>query len=156
MIDPLTPEEIKKYALAFMKENKTLVLSTASSDGRPQAATLYYIVDNDFTLHCATHRESQKVRNIEQNKQVVFTIGFGPSPITIQGAGEAELLTDGVSLKLVGRIGFDLLDQMPLFRAGTGGGFVAIKIKPTEIKWLNLDSKGHPETYSDTYHSVFP
>ncbi len=151
----MATDDIKKEALAFLREHKTMVLSTVSSDGKPHSATVYFLVDDDFTFHCVSYRDSEKAKDIEKNGAVAITVGFGPEPITIQAKGIAEPLTDGLYLKILAKIGFEHIDQFPIFRIGSGG-FVAFTIKPIELKWLNLDKKGHPRGYHQGFHHIIP
>ncbi len=149
-------KDIKESVLEFLKENETAVISTASPEGEPRAATVYYIVDDDFNIYFATGRETDKFKNLQYNKRAAFVVGTGPAVITVQGGGRVEEL-DGDSLKEKGEIGgklyFKALKEWPVLKL-PHAGISFFKIIPDRIKFLNLDSVGHSETYKEGYYQI--
>jgi uncharacterized pyridoxamine 5'-phosphate oxidase family protein len=70
----------------FLEENKTCVLATVASDGRPQAATVGFSVDDSFNLLVGTNRNSRKYQNLVNNKKVALVVGFsGDKTVQIEG-----------------------------------------------------------------------
>src|SRR3990172_1326269 len=77
------------------------ILSTVSPSGRPQAAGVAYgvmIKPEKLTFYVMTGRDTVKVRNIQSNPNVVFTIPYphyylrmAPS-FSIQASGTAQIL----------------------------------------------------------------
>lgn len=149
-------KNIKEAVLEFLKENNTIVIATASPEGKPQAATVYYLVDDDFNIYFATGRETDKFKNLQSNKQAAFVVGTGPAVITVQGAGRVQEISDN-ELSEKGRIGAELyfkaLKEWPVLKL-PHGGLAFFKIIPDQMKFLNLDSVGHHETYQESYYQV--
>lgn len=152
----LTKAELKTHALEFIRQHPAAVLATATASGRPEAATMYFHVDNDFTFYFMAAKESQKIKNITQNPHVAFVVGVGIAPITIQGFGVATLSTDveyPFFAHVVKKIKLHHIDQMPLMRINKDS-YVTITVKPDSLMWLNLDKAGHPETYYDDFNHL--
>ena len=61
----------KNLAIKFLKDHKSAVVATASRSGEPEAATLFYAIDNDFTFNFITDKESRKYKNLKENPQQV-------------------------------------------------------------------------------------
>ena len=149
-------EKLREYALAFLRQHVSAVLATSSPDGEPQAATLYYDVDDDFNFYFVSSKETLKVKNLLVNKRASFVVGFGPRVCTIQGQGDAEIIDD-VDFRLFGKIVEKInlyeIDQLPLTQVSKGG-FVTIKLKPRWLTWLNLDKVNYPEAYNVGFQKV--
>src|SRR3989344_1188220 len=90
-----TSHDDRENALKFLKENHTMVLATVSHDGMPHAATVYYMVDENFDLYFSTGEETKKFLNIKDNSNVALVVGTGPDIKTIQGGGKAEWIIEG-------------------------------------------------------------
>src|SRR3989338_6430470 len=147
-------EEVKK----FLDEHVTAAMATVSPEGEPQVATLYYDIDRDLNFYFITAQNSKKLKNIESNKNVAITVGFGPEPVTVQIGGIAEIgseLKDEVVERIFKKIDFHHLDQWPVLQLEKGG-LVVLKVKPKWLVFLNLDQSGHPTTYSHHFHQLIP
>lgn len=152
----MSKEDLKKNALAFLREHTTAVLATSSLSGEPQAAALYYDVDDDFNFYFISSKESQKAKNLMVNKRASIVVGFGAGVSTIQGAGDVEI-TETIDFQLftriVARIKLKEASQLALSHV-IKSGFVTIKVTPRWLTWLNLDKETYPETYSKDFQSL--
>lgn len=149
-------EELQKHALRFLREHTTAVLATSSPTGEPQAAALYFDVDDDFNFYFTSSADSIKVKNLSANKRASIVVGYGAAVSTIQGCGDAEISADvdyGFFSKIIDKIQKYEPDQFPIGQVNKAG-YVTIKVKPFWLTWLNLDKVGYPETYSPSFQKI--
>src|SRR3989338_2566340 len=147
-------EEDKKFALEFLRGHSTAVLATASVTGEPQAAPMYFLVDDDFTFHFFTAKNSQKVKHIKQNKHVAIVVGFGPEITTVQVRGDAEFddhIAPGLFWKLVEKIKLGDIFQWPLAVLAKGGGYTAFRLKPRVMSLLKFEKGKDPRIYYNDF-----
>lgn len=78
----------KKIVLDFIKKNKIAVISTISSENKPEAAVIEFGETDDLELIFDALVNSRKVLNIRNNNNVAFVIGWDED-ITVQYEGEA-------------------------------------------------------------------
>lgn len=146
-------EDLKKETFKFLGEHVTAAVATVSATGEPEIATMYYYTDDDFNFYFISAKNSQKLKNIEINKNVAIAVGFGPAPITVQAGGVAEISYDfneEFVNKIFEKINFHNLDQWPVLQLEKEG-LVLLKVKPKWLVLLNFDKKGHPTTYSHNF-----
>jgi nitroimidazol reductase NimA-like FMN-containing flavoprotein (pyridoxamine 5'-phosphate oxidase superfamily) len=65
---------LKARILDVLGRQHLMTIATIRSDGYPQATTVNYIHDDDFTLYFATDTVSQKAGNIALNNKVSVAI----------------------------------------------------------------------------------
>jgi PPOX class probable F420-dependent enzyme len=78
-----------------LRTDPTILLITVRPDGRPHAATVWFLWDGASFLIFS--RNNQKIRNLQSNPNVMLAIDdthHGSDPITIEGT--ATLLAPGV------------------------------------------------------------
>ncbi len=97
-------EELKQKALEFLKRNILAVVSTVTSDGKPNAATVLYHVDDDLNFYFVTRKSSRKFENLAANNNVAIVVGVGGEPRTIQMEGQAQQ-SEGVLAKFMENLG---------------------------------------------------
>ncbi len=90
----MTSSQTEHVIRHFLDENYSGVLATADAAGNPHAAAIYYYPQQDFTILFATKSETQKYRNIQENKQVAFVVYDEKSQTTIQVFGRVEIVDD--------------------------------------------------------------
>jgi len=149
-------EDLKKETLKFLSENVTAAVSTVSFEGEPEVATMYYYTDDNFNFYFITSKNSQKLKNIETNQKVAIVVGFGPTPITVQAGGIAEVSTDfkeELVNKVLEKINFYSVDQLPFLQLQKNG-LVLLKVKPKWLVLLNFDKEGHLSTYNHNFHKL--
>lgn len=149
-------EDYKKEALKFLGEHVTAAVATVSATGEPGVATMYYYTDDDFNFYFITAQNSQKLENIKTNNKVAVVVGFGPAPIVVQAGGIAEISCDFKEEfinKVFKKINFHGLDQWPVLQLAKEG-LVLLKVKPTWLVLLNLDKRGHSDTYSNDFQKI--
>ena len=91
---------MKDKVLKFLQGQGLCVLATAGKDGKPEAATVSYVVKDDFSLLINTDTTTRKYKNIEENDHVAVVVaaGEGANP-NVQIDGTIEKLDDAAAAK---------------------------------------------------------
>lgn len=140
----------KRAALEFLKAHKVGILSTASSQGKPWGAAIYFAVDEDFDFYFLTHISSAKYKNIHENKSVALTVVDDYAQTTIQVSGEVDELT----LSDERDRAFQLLATVhppgqfawaPPVAKLHEGTIVVMKLKPNSLRMSNFKPSTHTE-----------
>jgi general stress protein 26 len=74
-------------AFMYLKTLATAVLSTVSSDGKPSAAIIYFVVDERLNFYFLSKSDTTKAKNLKENHNAALTIIEFNSPRTIQAVG---------------------------------------------------------------------
>lgn len=77
-----------------MADHYSGVLSTSGADGQPHGAVVYYLPESDLSLYFVTKEETQKYKNIQQNKHVAFVVYDEKTQATLQIHGTVEVIND--------------------------------------------------------------
>lgn len=93
-IQSASSDQAEKDISLFLADHYSGVLSTASADGQPHGAVVYYLPDTDLSMYFVTKEETQKYKNIEQNKQVSFVVYDEKSQTTLEIQGKVEVVED--------------------------------------------------------------
>ena len=148
--------EVQARALEFLKSRPTMVISSVSENGEPQASTVYYVTDENFNLYFMTSLKSRKCENLHSNSKIAFVVGTGPEVITIQGGGEVEKLDEKeteVFYTLIEKISFKSPWQWPLLLLSKEG-FCTFRIKPKWMVWLNLHKEEYPDIAQEKFYKI--
>jgi general stress protein 26 len=70
------------------------VISTVSAEGKPEAASMYYISDRALNIYFITRSASRKFQNLKNNTQAAFVISSEHPPKTIQLEGAVAEVVD--------------------------------------------------------------
>ncbi len=156
--------EIRKIALKFLKDHKTAVVATASRAGEPEAATLFYAIDDDFTFNFITDSKSRKFRNLKENPHVAIVVGTGEDIRTVQCGGHAETVdylrdTDRAE-KIIKKVHANskLHGAPPALPVliNPDVELAVFIVKPEWMSMLNLEYEKDPEGYKHEYSKVLP
>lgn len=164
MNDKNERQKIKRLAFKFLRDHKTAVVATASRSGEPEAATVFYAVDDDFTFNFITDKSSRKYKNLKENSHVAIVVGTGPDVMTIQCGGHADIVdylkdTDRAE-KVIRKVinNANLRGSPPalpvLMNPDVELGVYTVK--PEWMIMLNLEYKKDPEGYKSEYHKILP
>lgn len=143
---PESPDLVRN----FVKGRYSGVLATADKAANPHAAVVYYMLDKDFCVYIGTKRETQKFKNIEENKQAALVVYDEVQQTTVQIFGRVEILDDHDKtqevLDNIYRSSAERsLTTLPPAEKLWAGDFVAFKIIPRVIKmavYARPDSEG--------------
>ncbi|HSX29265.1 MAG TPA: pyridoxamine 5'-phosphate oxidase family protein [Candidatus Saccharimonadales bacterium] len=84
-----------KETYEFLKNHTCGVLSTASKEGKPWGAAIYYAADEQLRIYFLTHKGSRKFENIDEHPQAALTVVDNDAQTTVQAAGTVELVPIG-------------------------------------------------------------
>ena|SRR3989344_9660029 len=157
-------EKTKKLALKFLKNHKSAVVATASRSGEPQASTVFYAIDDDFTFNFTTDTKSRKLKNLKENPHVAIVVGTGPDVMTIQCGGHVEIIDYLKDTDRAEKIIRKVIDNSKLYGNPPAlpvlmnpdvelGVFI---VKPEWMVMLNLEYEKDPEGYKHEYSKVLP
>lgn len=131
-------EEARKACLQFLKDNEFGVVATITRNGLPQAATITYIVDDDFTIYFSTRRDTRKYENLEFHSVIAMVVGAGPISTSVQLEGNAKRLEgkeqeEAMKRFLVGRESY-----YRIFLKMPGYDFATFKITTTWMRFFTV------------------
>ena len=157
-------EKTKKLALKFLKDHKSAVVATASRSGEPQASTVFYAIDDDFTFNFITDNKSRKFKNLKENPHVAIVVGTGEDVRTIQCGGHADIInylrdTDKAE-KIIKKVyaNSNLHGTPPALPVliNPNVELAVFTVKPEWMAMLNLEYEKDPEGYKHEYSKVLP
>mgnify|MGYP001612559777 CR=1 FL=1 len=149
-IQSTTSPESADLIRNFLNGRYSGVLATADGAGNPHAAVVYFSFEDDFSLTFGTKSETQKYKNIEENKQVAFVVYDEVEQTIIQITGHAEVIEDQNKRQKVLNNMFRSsaersLTATPPAEKLWAGDYVAVRIIPMVIKmaiYARPDSEG--------------
>lgn len=93
-VQSTSSSETERLMSAFLAEHYSGTVATADSAANPHAAVVYYLPDSDYTLSFVTKEETQKYKNMQENKQVAFVIYDEKAQTTLQITGHVRIVED--------------------------------------------------------------
>ncbi len=133
--------QLSAEVLDYLREQHTLTLATASSDGVPRANTFLFVNDGRI-LYFWTRPNSASARNIRERSNVAFTIDEYAEDLRhtrgLHGLGECQPLS-GVDIARAA----DLFGQkFPQLSRGNTMSLTFFSITPSELVFIdNLASR---------------
>lgn len=108
----LTPQECDE----FLRQARTIVLSTIDQRGYPHSVAMWYVVDGECCL-MTTYTKSQKAMNVRRNPKVALMAESGTTYDTLKGVlirGRAELINDvDFCVRVLARVHQKMSGSMP-------------------------------------------
>jgi nitroimidazol reductase NimA-like FMN-containing flavoprotein (pyridoxamine 5'-phosphate oxidase superfamily) len=136
--------DIRKKTLNYLKQEQLMVLATASKTGEPHATAVFYLVDDDFNFYFVTKAKTSKNRNLERNRRVALSIGWGP-PMNVQVHGTAKPVKDDrIKMRALAELialGAARRDVWPPILHIEAGEYRMYRITPKSVHVLDLQSK---------------
>lgn len=135
----------RKDVQEFLRKEHTMTISSVTKEGKPQSATVYYVLGGSMNMYFVTKEDSRKYRNITNNPKVSVVVSDCDQIQTAQIEGIAEEIKMGaVFTKTVDRI-IELTDSLshywePPIGMLRSGKAKLIKVTPTWIRYI--DYKG--------------
>lgn len=90
-------EDIKDEIVDYLSRKKFIILATSSPDGKPFTHTLAY-VNKGSTVYFSTIRQTRKVKNIQENPNVAYSVYNETEHLdeirSIQMEGSAAFISD--------------------------------------------------------------
>lgn len=146
----------KSEIYSLLTPLSTAVLSTVSSEGKPHAAVIYFIADEDLNVYFLTKSDTTKSHNVEENKHAALTVIFPNSPQTIQATGSvAEIEEATMYTKIMGKIseenakGNSFYWPPPLSRLDSSGDLVLYKFIPDWLRYADFAEEKNGSVFYD-------
>lgn len=149
-IESITSPESADVVRKFLNSRYSGVLATADQAGNPYAAAVYYVLQDDFSLLFGTKSETQKYKNIEENKQVAFVVYDEKDEATVQITGRVEVIDDHSARQKIVNNMYSVSSKqskikLPPAEKLWAGDYVALRLVPIVIKmavYARPDSEG--------------
>ncbi len=139
---------MREDVLKFIREHAECVLATTHENGRPEAATVLFAVDDDFTFYFGTKKEYRKYSNLLKNSAVAAVVGInGKDPRTAQIEGEMELLSDPADIEKAKGV----LRTNPAMVPFLDLPLAYMRLKPSWLRFLD-ETKGD----IDAFQQIIP
>ena len=139
---------MKEEVLKFIRDHQECVLATIAPSGQPEAATVLFAVDDNFTFYFGTKKEYRKYKNLLENGNVAVVVGTsGKDPRTAQIEGKVEMLNDEHGITAAKEV----LKQNPAMVPFLSLPLVYLQLKPTWLRYLD-ETKGE----IDNFQQVLP
>jgi uncharacterized protein YhbP (UPF0306 family) len=140
--------------LAYLQQQQTLTLATASPTGVPRAGTFLYVNDG-ATLYFWSRATTTTARHVQQNPIVAFTIDSYADDLNqtrgIQGIGECTVVLSGEEIARVA----DLFGQkFPNLAPGSTMSISFFRITPSELQFIDNTqaAPSAPGTFGAEFH----
>lgn len=138
-IQSTTSPEALDIVSRFLRKRHTGVLATADDAANPHAATAYLTFNSDYTFSFVTKTETQKYKNIEENKAVALVIYDEKEQTSVQVAGKVEMIDDKDESYAIMNKSFKYSAELshrelPPLEKLFAGDYVALRLKPQVIK----------------------
>lgn len=122
----------------FLQNQRSGVVATADKAGNPHAAVVYYLFD-DYCILFGTRRETQKFKNMEENRQAAFVVYDEATQTTAHITGRVEFIYDAkLKEKVINNTGGASiersLENVPPSDKLTAGDYMIVQIRPMVIK----------------------
>lgn len=143
-------EQLLKDAFAFLNGQSMGAIATVGPDNTPEAATVNFFVDTDWTVYIITSKDSRKVQNLRQNAHVAFVVGVEDIPNTAQMQADVTIVDDSSpdyntsfqKIKESGKLNRDPMYDM------YNNNYVVLKLKVTWLRWLYFDKSTGKAVYT--------
>lgn len=140
-------EALKSEAKNFLNEQMMGVIATIGQDNTPEAASVNYLLDENWVLYIITDKDTRKVQNLRQNSKAAFVVGNTAVPHTVQIQGNVEIVED--SNPAYEELRKKLVDSKRLINDPMydmfGHNYVILKFTISWMRWLAFDqSNGSP------------
>lgn len=141
--------DIRLTAHKFLSAHRTATLATVTTKTKPDAATVFYIVDKDMTICFMTRVESRKFRNLEKQPVVSMVITDEKTMETIQLTGTAErienILQESRALARLWIADYGNPNwpgpAVKLFDSGRSVQLAAVKVVPQEMTYASFEKQ---------------
>ena len=121
-------------------------MSTASADGSPWGAAIFFYVDEDFNFYFVTRANTKKHHNIQANPKAAITVAHGASQTTVQTSGNITEVPAEEYMNII----FDKLAAVRPDSEGTWvppiakiheGNYIPLKLTPSKLQYANYSAK---------------
>lgn len=123
----------------FLQTHHSGTLATADGAANPHAAVIYLTFNEDYTFSFITKTETQKYKNIEENKNVALAIYDEQEQASVQVVGYVEVIDNKDEMQKVLNGSFNYSAEvshreLPPLEKLFAGEYVALRVNPQVIK----------------------
>ncbi len=139
VIQSSTSPQTANLISVFLGHHTSGVLTTADAVATPHASVVYYKIDSDFVITFGTKTETQKYKNMQQNKQVSFLVYDEPTQTVAQVHGQVEEIEDeSIRDEVIGNMVHASIEssgnELPPAEKLYAGDYASLRIIPSIIK----------------------
>jgi general stress protein 26 len=140
----------------FLQSHHSGVLATSDGAANPHAAVIYVTFNEDYTFTFVTKTETQKYKNIEENKVVALVIYDEKEQTSIQVNGRVQVIEDKDESATILNKSFKYSAELshrelPPPEKLFAGDYVALRLKPQVIKMAVF---ARPESGTDELYET--
>lgn len=133
----------------FLQTHQLGILATADKEGVPHAATIYFLVEPDFSIRFITKQQTTKHRNLQANPQAALAVYEAVSQITVQLSGPVEEVSDVDELEhIVGEVveiaASSSEGHRPPISKLDAGKYVAYRLRPSSVRMAEFVRAEYP------------
>jgi uncharacterized pyridoxamine 5'-phosphate oxidase family protein len=154
---PEKKEEVRSRILRFLQQNKTAVIATLSAQGEPQAATISYIVDEQFDIYFIARKGSRKFINLSTHQNLGLVVGTDPkvpAMAEIQGvAHPVENPNPFVADYFAEALASEDPEWWPLYKSRSMD-FVFYRVEIQWMRWLDLATSGDFHVFRGDFYEI--
>ena len=122
----------------FLKNSHVMVLATASANGIPHAASVFYATDTQMNIYFLTKDQTTKSRNIIANPQVAAVVYDAEMLRTTQITGNAKKVEDPQMMQkaqeVMERFAKQIAGAPPPVTKLDAGEYILYRITPQSIR----------------------
>jgi general stress protein 26 len=150
----------QKEAHDFLKNHKLGVLATVDPDGDPDAAAIYFTVDNSLNASFLTKSQTKKADNLQHNNHAVLIVYDATTQTTVQLTGIVSKITDAAEVNAVfAQVVYASIDangnSLPPIAKLEAGDYVAYQLKPSQVR-MAVFSRPATGNYSELFKTIVP
>jgi general stress protein 26 len=140
----------------FLQSHHSGVLATADAAANPHAAVIYVTYNEDYTFSFITKTETQKYKNIEENKSVALAIYDEKEQASVQVVGRVEAINDQDEMQKALNKSFIYSAEishreLPPLEKLFAGEYTAVRLIPQVIKMAVF---ARPESGDDELYEI--
>jgi general stress protein 26 len=134
---------------SFLETHSVGILATASREGIPHAATMYFVIGPELELYFVTRQETTKHRNLSENPNAALAVFDAASQTTVQAMGTVEVVTDdtlqtSIYSKVVAITKQTSGDHQPPLTKLDAGKYVVYQLKPKTLRMAEFIKAEYP------------
>lgn len=157
---PIQLSDKREHILEFLKNHNIGVLATVDPNGEPNAATIYFTVDDDLNVSFITKTGTKKHDNLIRQNHAMLVVYEASSQTTVEIVGIASAIT-GVSE--VQDIFADILkiskstsgNDVPPISKLNAGKYVGYQLESKEIRMASF-VRAKSGDYSTIFETLDP
>lgn len=157
---PVTIHKTDKEAHDFLRQHPVGVLATVDPNGEPDAAAIYFTIDEDSNIAFLTRTGTKKSDNLQHNHHATLVVYEAETQTTVQVKGAARKIEDPhdmneVFIKVL-NASLDASDTAvtPISQLREGN-YITYRLKPKQIRMAVFS---HPRIgqYEEIFKTIVP